>query len=81
MRASDNDHVISTNGTSDTAHNAGGSIVGGDGRNLRKSGTEVVDSEVAKRMKEAEGIEEKRKKDAAFLQRFNDRINEVGVGF
>lgn len=71
MHASDDDHTIPANGTATSSAGAG------DGRIAKKSEMAMVDSLSSKRLEEAENFEEKRKKDTAFLERLNDRVNEV----
>lgn len=71
MHASDDDHTTPANGTTTSSTGAG------DGRNTKKSEMAMVDSLISKRLEEAENFEEKRIKDTEFLERLNDRVNEV----
>lgn len=84
MRLADAESVASMNGAVPSGDGAAGSGEsatdnGGPTRasKRRESDLELVDTSAAARIKKAESAEEIRKKDAAFLQRYDDRVKEV----
>lgn len=72
------DAAEGTNGNGVAEASVGSTDKGETGQTSRRgSGTEFVDARSADRMKQAENAEETRKKDQAFVERYDERVKAV----